>query len=60
MALEMRRPMPLAAQEAEVIVESDCRPSISELDVMPQELVDTIILYKNMKAVIETGAQIDL
>lgn len=52
--------MPLAAEDAWVIVEMDARPSLSELDAMPQELVNTIILYKAVKSAIETGSEVDI
>lgn len=60
MALQMRRPMPLAASEACFLVEIDTRPSLSELDCMPQELINTVMLYKSVKSAIETGSEMDL
>lgn len=52
--------MPLAASEACLIVEMDARPTITELDTMPQSLIDTILLYKMVRSAIETGAEVDL
>ena len=54
-ALQMRKTIPAAAQEAFVIVETGCRPTLDELDAMPQSLVDGILLYGAVKNTIEQG-----
>ena len=45
----------MAAEDAFVIVETKCRPTSDELDMMPQRLVDTILLYSQVKGTIENG-----
>lgn len=54
-ALLMGRPIPLGARDAFVIVETGCRPTLAELDAMPQALVDKVLLYKAVKGIIEQG-----
>lgn len=60
MALQMRKPIPLAAKDAFVIIESGCRPTADEIDGMPQKLVDTILLYGAVKNAIEQGGTLTL
>lgn len=55
MALQMNKPIPMGAQDAFVLVETDSRPTADELDSMPQRLVDTILLYKQVRGTIEHG-----
>lgn len=52
--------MPLAVREAALIADLDCRPTLAELDSMPQELVNNILLYKNIEAAIKYGVEVDL
>ena len=54
-ALQMNKPIPMGAQDAFVIIETESRPTADELDSMPQRLVDTILLYKQVKGTIENG-----
>lgn len=51
----MNKPIPMGAQDAFVLVETDSRPTADELDSMPQRLVDTILLYKQVRGTIEHG-----
>ena len=60
MALLMKKSIPMAIQEAFVIVEIGCRPTLSELDAMPQKLVDNILLYGMVKGAIEQGQEVGL
>lgn len=60
MALQMGRPLPLAAAEAFVIVETGCKPTLEELDAMPQKLVDSLLLYGAVKTVILEGGVLKL
>ncbi len=52
--------MPIAAREAALIVDLECRPTLEELDKMPQNLIDAILLYKNIESAIKYGAEVDL
>lgn len=45
-------PMPLAAMDAAAIVDMDCQLTATELDAMPQDLVDTVLLYKAVRRAI--------
>ncbi len=55
MALLMGKPMPLGIQDAFVISEAGCIPSANELDEMPQKLVDSMLLYGQVKKIAENG-----
>lgn len=59
-ALQMNKPIPLGAQDAFVLVETGCRPTATELDEMPQKLVDTMLLYGQVKGTIENGGTMKL
>lgn len=59
-ALQMRKPIPMAAKEAFVIVETGCRPTVDELDAMPQSLVNSILLYGAVKDTIKHGGAMRL
>jgi hypothetical protein len=54
-ALQMNKPIPMSAQDAFVIIETESRPTVDELDSMPQRLVDTMLLYRQVKGTIENG-----
>ena len=60
MALQSRESIPAAVREAFVIVETGCRPTLGELDSMPQKLVDGILLYRAVKNIIEQGGDMRL
>ena len=60
MALNRGWSIPIAARDAFVIVEMECTPTISELDAMPERLVDTILLYKEVKNVIMYGGRLQI
>ncbi len=45
----------MGAQDAFVIIETESRPTADELDSMPQRLVDTMLLYRQVKGTIENG-----
>lgn len=55
MALQLGWPLPHAAKDAALMVEMGCRPTMEELESMPQELVNTIQLYSAVKSTIEQG-----
>jgi len=59
-ALHMGKAIPIAAQDAFIIVETGCRPTLSELDAMPKKLVDSILLYGAVKNTIEQGGTMKL
>jgi len=42
--------LPIEIREAQIIVESGCSPTLSELDDLPEELVEKIIMYKSIKS----------
>ncbi len=54
-ALQMRKPIPLGAKDAFVIIETGCRPTVEEIDGLPDKTVDAILLYGSVKSAIETG-----
>lgn len=60
MALQLNISLPLAARDAFYIVEMESRPTPDELDRLPQELVDTVLLYKAVKKTIEYGLEMDV
>lgn len=60
MALQLQRPLPLEATEAHLIVELDVKISLDDLDRMPQELIDSVLIYRMVKSVIESGAEVNL
>jgi len=59
-ALQMKKNIPPAAKDAFIIVETGCRPTLTELDGMPQSLVDAILLYGSVKRTIEQGQEMIL
>jgi len=59
-ALQMKKNIPPAAKDAFIIVEMNCRPTLAELDCMPQSLVDTVLLYSSVKRTIEQGQEMRL
>jgi len=59
-ALQMNKPIPMGAQDAFVIIETESRPTADELDSMPQKLVDTMLLYRQVKGTIEHGGVMTL
>jgi hypothetical protein len=59
-ALQMNKPIPMGAQDAFVIIETESRPTLDELDSMPQRLVDTLLLYRQVKGTIEHGGVMTL
>lgn len=60
MALQMGKPVPLAAADAYYIVEMGCSPSLAELDDMPSRLVDVVLLYKQVKGIAEYGGTLKI
>jgi hypothetical protein len=56
----MRRTLPLDAHEAYIIVEVGARPTLAELDAMPQSLVEGVMLYGMVKSAIEYGQEVSL
>jgi len=56
----MKKNIPPAAKDAFIIVETGCRPTLTELDGMPQSLVDAILLYGSVKRTIEQGQEMIL
>jgi len=59
-ALQMQRPLPWEAIEAADFVEVGVSPNLTELEAMPQKLVNTVVLYKAVKSVIENGGEMNL
>ena len=57
-ALQMRTAIPPEAREAFQIIESGCTVTMTELDSMPQRLVDQLIAYRSVKHVIQYGGEI--
>lgn len=56
----MGKSIPLGAQDAYYIVEMDCRPTLAELDGMPDRLVETVLLYRQVKGVAEYGGTLKI
>jgi hypothetical protein len=54
------KPLPTTATEAHYFVEMGTTPSATELDNMPQLLVDKILIYKAVKRVVENGGTLPL
>jgi hypothetical protein len=42
-------------QDAQVFVDLECHPTMAELDTMPVTLINNIMLYKQIKQVMENG-----
>jgi len=59
-ALQKGKGMPLEAEEAFVFTEMNCRPSLAELDLMPQTLIDTVLLYGAVKSTVQYGGRLKL
>ncbi len=47
-------------RDAFYIIEMDSHLTLGELDRMPQELVEIVLLYKAVKRAIEYGLELDL
>ena len=60
MALLTGGTVPTGAQDAFLIVELECHPTLAELDSMPQKLIETILLYKSVKGIVEHGGKLVL
>ena len=59
MALLRKAPIPLAAREAYYIVESGALITLTELDNMPQVLVDKVLAYKSVKDIVIYGGEVN-
>ena len=59
-ALQLGKRVPVGAQDAHIMSVTGCRPTFSELEAMPQKLVDSIALYGMVKDTIEQGGVMKL
>ena len=55
MALVKGIQVPVGLREAQFLVESGCAPTLEELDNMPVDLVERMMMYRGIKAVKLSG-----
>ena len=60
MAMLRKQSIPPDAREAYYIVETGAQPSLTELDNMPQMLIEKILAYNAVKNVVIYGGEVNL